>query len=965
MRRIAGWVANAALLLVCVAACESPPQGRASTNVRRDSTSAAIADLLTRADSIYQESHDSAAVLWRGALRLADSTRDSISMARALTGLGQAARFGLDLKEARALGERALALKLRLGMRADLSRSYNSLGLVAWDEGRLRDALALYGQAIDAAAAVGDSGGITKAVINTGLAQQDLGDLSGARASLLRGRAGAEAAHDSRNLGRALINLAALDIDIGDPISALAFIESARKLFRATGDSLGEVNALGQGAMAYDALGEPQRAFAALDSALGKANRNGYRKEASEDLKILGDFFAAAGDHRRALEYYARASGITDSLKMPEEQGNLRRNQARAYAALGRTDLARQLARDALRLHDSGGFLMAQLHDLIFLADLTAADNGRRDADSAIASATRVAAKLGDERARIDVVLAESRLADAAGESERVLRLLGEVRSDVVVSGAPTVAEASALRMRAYARRGQLEAAAAAGRQAVAAFERVRGNYGSGELRTSFTSDRAGVYADLVLVLLRLGRIAEAFAVADGARGRALLEHISTARAEIRTSPRAVGTLLQADSLLRAIDALVSQLREAESKPLRERGAVFTALTRELADRIADARTRYETLMAQQPQVTDAMVLLGGSTRTAADVQASLDPNEVMLEYLITPARLVVFIVRRSGISTVSSEITSADVIDRTRLARDLISRPRLDGADLPVMKGLYKVLVQPVIESGALRDARRVVIVRHSALTYLPFAALVDPATGRRFVEQFPLVYVPSAAMLPALRSTRLIPATNRRDGVIALAPLPEQLPASGREALAIASVFPGARSVVGGQATKRLLRRALEENSVVHVATHGIMNPRNPLFSRLELAPSAASQPSDNGRMETHELLGLRITSRLVFLSGCETGVGEAWSTSFDIGEDYMTLARSFLFAGARNVIASLWRVDDDATAELVRRFYGWLRTLPAPEALARAEMEMLSDDRWHSPYFWAAFDVLGDGR
>ena len=951
------------LVLTCGLACESGTRHDART-VGQDTMAAQISDLLARGDAIYLESSDSAASLWQVARRLADSVHDSVSMARALTGLGQAARLRLDLKQARTLGEEALAIKLKRGLREELFRSYNSLGLVAWYDGRLRDGLELFRQAQAAATAVGDSSGIAKAMINTGLVQIDRGDLTSARQSLLHGKNVAEAAKDSVSMGRALLNLAALDNDIGDPLSALATIESARMVFRATGDTLSDVNALGQIATAYDALGEPQRAFIALDSALAKANRTGLRKEEAEDLKILGDFFESAGDHRRALEYYSRATAATDSLGMPDERGNLLRNQARAQAALGRRDLAATFADNALRLHEAGGFLASQLTDLVFLADLAARDRRRADADRALTSARQVASSLGGEYAQAQVVLAEARLADGAGEAARVLRVLATLRTDLVGAAASIVAEASALRMRAYARLGQLEAAAAAGRQAIAAFERVRGNYGSGELRTSFMSDRAGVYSDLVVVLLRLGRLPEAFAVADGARGRALLEHISTARAEIRASRGAASTLLEADSLLRAIDGLVSQLRERERTPLRERGTVYVALTRELAERITEARTRYETLVARNPETSEAMVLLGGSTRTVSEVQASLGPNEALIEYFVTPARLIAFIVQKTGVSSVSTAVTSDEILDRTRLARDLVSRARSGGADLPAMKGLYDLLVQPVLATGALRDAHRLIIVRHSALTYLPFAALVDPATGRRLVERFSLLYVPSAATLPTLRSVRMTRVARGHDAAVAFAPLPDELPASRREALAITSAFPEARSVIGPAATERELRRSLDESGVIHVATHGYMNARNPLFSRIEMAPSRSSTTSDNGRLETHELLGLSITSRLVFLSGCETGVGEAWSTPFDLGEDYTTLARSFLFAGARNVIASLWRIDDEGAAELARRFYEGLRTLPAAEALAQAQVEMLSTGQWRNPYFWAAFEVVGDG-
>jgi CHAT domain-containing protein len=197
------------------------------------------------------------------------------------------------------------------------------------------------------------------------------------------------------------------------------------------------------------------------------------------------------------------------------------------------------------------------------------------------------------------------------------------------------------------------------------------------------------------------------------------------------------------------------------------------------------------------------------------------------------------------------------------------------------------------------------------------------------------------------------------------AFAPLPAILPASRREVLSFASAVPRAQTVIGEAATEGRLRDALREAGVVHVATHGVMNARNPLFSRLELANVAGAGSHDNGRLEVHELLGLRIASDLVFLSGCETGIGDAWSTPFDLGEDYATLARSFLFAGARNVIATLWRIDDEGAAEFARNFYSALRTLPVPEALARAQVQMLRADGRQNPYFWAAFEVTGAGR
>ena len=129
-------------------------------------------------------------------------------------------------------------------------------------------------------------------------------------------------------------------------------------------------------------------------------------------------------------------------------------------------------------------------------------------------------------------------------------------------------------------------------------------------------------------------------------------------------------------------------------------------------------------------------------------------------------------------------------------------------------------------------------------------------------------------------------------------------------------------------------------------------------------ELAPRVPSVPADDGRLEVHEVLGLTIGSPLVFLSGCETGLGSAWSTSFDRGDDYTTLAQAFLYAGARNVVATLWRVADESAAEFAASFYEAFRSSGAADALALAQRRMIGDARYSAPYFWASYQVSGAG-
>jgi CHAT domain-containing protein len=423
---------------------------------------------------------------------------------------------------------------------------------------------------------------------------------------------------------------------------------------------------------------------------------------------------------------------------------------------------------------------------------------------------------------------------------------------------------------------------------------------------------------------------------------------------------------MAADELLRRIDELLSRMKDMEHVPEGERGEA-SASRRDLAQRIASARNEYETLRLRiAREHPGASGLLSARVVPAAEIIASLHPGELLVQYMLTPERLLIFAATSSGVRAVTEEITAADLTQQARLARDLFSQKDSDSAaTTPVSRSLYESLIEPLRTSGLLDSARRLVIVPHGALAYLPFAALRDPATGRTLSDDRALVMLPSAGALPMLRSQTMEArrTTARQPGGVVLAPFPRRLPATEREARAVLRAVPNSVAQLGERATEHALREALEYDRPVHVATHGVMNARNPMFSRIELARGPrASETDDDGRLEVHELLVIAIQSPLVFLSGCETGVGSAWSTEFAKGEDYATLAQAFLYSGARNVIATLWRIDDEGAAVFAEAFYRHLIVKPPAEALASTQRDMRRHPRFWHPYYWAGYTLSG---
>ena len=956
-------VASCLAIVACVApkskASRPPPESATarSTTSTRDS-------LLGLGDSIYRQSPESAQRIWTIALVAARAAYDSVGEARALTGLGQAARQLGDFTGSRRIGEQGLALKLRLGMSHDLFRSYNALGLLAEDQERLDEATSLFARATEAAATNHDSIDVVKATMNSGRVAMDLAAFDRARSLLERARVGAESTHDSVTLARALDNLAALDVTLGDPIAAIDALETARRIARRIGDAETEVNARGQLATAYDALGEPQHAFALFDSAIAMARQDGRRVEVAEDLGLMAGLFLDAGDYTHALDYYQRSLVATDSLGQPEERGNILRNEARAYAALGNVALAVERGTEARRIHHAGRLTYPELADVIVLASLTQQRGHAADAKTLLDTARAMATKLQAPIAAAYVAIAEAQIAAQSRDWSRVLSAIGRARASLGLLGSGAEATALSLEARADAQLGHADAALIAGRRAIAAVERVRGNYVSGELRTTYASQQADVYAAQVLLLLSVNKVDEAFQVADAARGRGLLDHLASARADIRAARDSSG-VFAAEALLRRIDALVSKLQQGEARPPEERSATSVALSRELRDSLVAARAEYEALVARAAP--------GAGLFAASDIRPSLPeltrslrPGEALLEYLVLDDKVLIFALTSTGLTVRSTNERAASLAPRVQLARELLQRRDDTASARRVLGALHDILIKPVEASGVLRDATRLIVVPHGPLVYLPFSALVDPQSGQYAAEHYSILKLATAASLPWLRrsaSTEIAGRDRTARAAQVFAPFPDRLPATRNEAAEIARLFPSSRTYLGAEATKANFRSALESGALVHVATHATMNARNPLFSQLDLAAGGPG-PENNGRLAVHELLAYRVASPLVFLSGCETALGSAWSTRFDTGEDYTTIAQTLLYAGAGNVVATLWRIDDSGAAAFATHFYKSLGPDGVAEGLGQAQRAMLADSRYRSPYYWAAYEATGSG-
>jgi CHAT domain-containing protein len=295
---------------------------------------------------------------------------------------------------------------------------------------------------------------------------------------------------------------------------------------------------------------------------------------------------------------------------------------------------------------------------------------------------------------------------------------------------------------------------------------------------------------------------------------------------------------------------------------------------------------------------------------------------------------------------------------------------------------------------------------VAPGALQYGPFGAL--PLDDAPALARFEVVSAPSASVIATLRresgersrptrtaalfadpvfeasDPRLLAARPGKTPATAVAPAPPEaleralrsahattrsalsrLPFSSREADAIAALAPAGQTwkATGFEASRSAVTsQRLADYRVVHFATHGLLNTERPELSGLVLSLLDRAGHKQDGFLRLHDVYNLKLSADLVVLSGCQTALGKELD-----GEGLLGLTRGFMYAGAPRVVASLWQVDDESTAELMQRFYrGLLKDgRPPAEALRAAQLELAGHPRWSAPFYWAGFVLQGDWR
>ena len=297
--------------------------------------------------------------------------------------------------------------------------------------------------------------------------------------------------------------------------------------------------------------------------------------------------------------------------------------------------------------------------------------------------------------------------------------------------------------------------------------------------------------------------------------------------------------------------------------------------------------------------------------------------------------------------------ISGRDLSRKIRFAREGLQRQKWNHSAMAALSDLRDVLIGPVERD--LEHATQLIVVPHAATGALPFAALWNSRRGRFLIEEHTIAYAPTVAAL----TVRSVPVTFDRN-IALFAPDPVNLRGTKAEAVNIARLSRRAKTYMGSGSSKSAVRDALMRGDLVHIASHGSHNSQNPLFSEMTVGPKTRSKL--DAVLSVHEIMTIPVRSPLVFLSGCETGLGGAGDGVFTLQSDEGSLAQAFLFAGASSVVATLWPVRDSDAAAIAADFYRRVQGgREAWDALAESQRAAIRRGR---PLTWAAYMITGIG-
>jgi CHAT domain-containing protein/Tfp pilus assembly protein PilF len=894
--------------------------------------------------------------------------------------------------------EAALALWTDLADQPRQADTLSSIGRTYYDLGDINKSLEFWNRELTVRRALGHPGDEGNVLGSIATAYSRLGDRKEALEYFSQSLEKLRAAGDKANEGTALSSIGNTYFGLGEVRKALEYYDQALPLQHGVGSPSAEGATLGNMGIAYSALGQPQKALDYSRQALQLALAAGDLDGQAATLTSIASLYWQLGDWDHALENQKSAVELTRKSGNHTFEAMILNNMGTTYRGLGDLDSALKCHQEALPI----------LHDVGLPNEATALQNighvyrDKGEFQKAIdyyQQALKLYQARGNKRAIAQDFADTGEASLLLGQTGQALENWGRALPLAHTSG-DRILEASVLTgiARAHIQESKLDEAQTSLDSALAMTESLRTAWVGADMRASYSSTVRDRYQLQIELLMLQHHDSQAFEASERARARSLLELLSESHADIRQGVDA--------ALLAQEQSLETDLRLKSEQRIRSQNAALdkdieglTVQYREVEAQIRTRSPRYAALTQPQPLTLD-------------EIQRQiLDPDTLLLEYSLGEDRSFLWAVTSNSFHTYElparSRLETAARLAYAQMSTSQVAGEAMQGAAL----ALSRRLLGPV---AAELGKKRLVVVAEGALQYIPFAALPAPvnvnSAGVPLVADHEIVSLPSASTVALLRretagrapAGKLAivladPVFSKDDPRVALlyfasgsasrtasnaddleraelsersakeSGLPgfDRLRASRREAETIVELAGKNNAVEKldfDSSRETATSDALGQYRIIHIATHGLLNSRNPELSGLVFSLVDRQGNPQNGFLEAQDIYNLKLGADLVVLSACQTALGKEIR-----GEGLVGLTRAFMYAGVPRVVASLWKVPDQATTELMQKFYRGIlqQGLQPAAALRAAQFSMWKEPRRSAPYYWAGFTLQGEWK
>jgi len=481
-----------------------------------------------------------------------------------------------------------------------------------------------------------------------------------------------------------------------------------------------------------------------------------------------------------------------------------------------------------------------------------------------------------------------------------------------------------------------------------------------------FFENKVGPYHSLVTLLTMQGKHFEALLYAERAKARVLLDALSDGSSDLG-NVLTQSERIEEQHLVKKISEINQRIKSQLAGDTQTQNELYSQLD---AARLELASFKDRTYIAHPELRLRSSV---AHTLTLASVKTLTSTSDLAyLEYVVTEGKLGLFVVRRNrftneaDIRYLNLPVTADALRGKVNLFHSMLANRHPNQRTLS--RELYHLLIEPVADE--LRNVRTVCIVPDSFLWTLPFQALTTKR-GNYLVEQYGLYYAPSLSVLHEMNDRPKQKTTNGsliafgnpvigRDEKLNqdLCPLPE----AETEVAEVAAIVPSKlkKVLVGREAEEKTFKALAPDYATIHLATHGVLDNRDPLYSHLLLTKTDGDVEND-GSLEAREIMNMHLNADLAVLSACETGNGR-----ISPGEGVIGMSWAFFVAGTRSMVVSQWRVNSASTSQLMKNFYEALARRRdrgnKSEALREASIRLLKDPRYRHPFYWGGFVLVG---